>query len=128
MSDEESVFEPEVRNPSASPKYVVHWITHARKRGLGMWAWILHRVTAVLISIGAILHIMRNQFGYIIPGGRVVTIDLLLFPGVYHALNGLRVILVEAFGWAAENEDRLFIAVIAATLLFIFYWIATIGL
>ncbi len=93
-----------------------------------MWAWLLHRVTAIMILGIAILHVLKNQFGVLIPGGRLVTIDLLIFPGVYHALNGVRVILVEAFDWAAVNEDRLFIGVLALTFIFIVYWTAVVGL
>ncbi len=129
MSDEDDRRMPrEVRNPSARTGNVVHWVTHARKRGLGMWAWLLHRVTAVMILGIAILHVLKNQFGVMVPGGRLVTIDLLIFPGVYHALNGVRVILVEAFDWAAVNEDRLFIGVLALTFIFIVYWTAVVGL
>jgi succinate dehydrogenase/fumarate reductase cytochrome b subunit len=129
MSDEDDRGRPrEVRNPSARTGNVVHWVTHARRRGLGMWAWLLHRVTAVMILGIGILHVLKNQFGVLVPGGRLVTIDLLIFPGVYHALNGVRVILVEAFDWAAVNEDRLFIGVLALTFLFIFYWTAVVGL
>jgi succinate dehydrogenase/fumarate reductase cytochrome b subunit len=76
----------------------------------------------------AILHILKNQFGVLVPGGRLVTIDLLLFPGIYHALNGVRVILIEAFDLAAVNEDWLFIGVLALTFLVIIYWIAVVGL
>ncbi len=129
MSDEDSKLRNmETRNPSASPRNVVHWVTHARRRGLGMWAWLLHRITAVLILMAAALHVMKNQFGLLVPGGRLVTIDLLLFSGVFHALNGVRVILVEAFDWAAVNEERLFIAVLGLTFLFIVYWTAVVGL
>jgi succinate dehydrogenase/fumarate reductase cytochrome b subunit len=129
MSDEADRRRPrEVRNPSARTGNVVHWVTHARRRGLGMWAWLIHRVTAIMILGIAILHILKNQFGVLIPGGRLVTIDLLVFPGVYHALNGVRVILVEAFDWAAVNEDRLFIGVLALTFIFIVYWTAVVGL
>jgi succinate dehydrogenase / fumarate reductase cytochrome b subunit len=107
---------------------VVHWVTHARRRGLGMWAWLLQRVTAVMLMVIIILHILKSQFGVRVPGGRLVTIDLLILPGVYHALNGVRVILVEAFDWAALNEDRLFIGVLALTFIFMAYWIAVVGL
>jgi succinate dehydrogenase/fumarate reductase cytochrome b subunit len=118
----------EVRNPSAKTLNVVHWFTHSRRRGLGMWAWLLHRITAIMILGVAILHILKNQFGVLVPGGRLVTIDLLLFPGVYHALNGVRVILIEAFDLAAANEEQLFIGVLALTFIFIVYWIAVVGL
>ena len=129
MSYEEDDRRPrEVRNPSARTGNVVHWVTHARRRGLGMWAWLLHRITGLMILGIGILHVLKNQFGVLVPGGRLVTIDLLIFPGVYHALNGVRVVLVEAFDWAAVNEDRLFIGVLALTFIFIVYWTAVVGL
>jgi succinate dehydrogenase/fumarate reductase cytochrome b subunit len=118
----------EIRNPSSRTLNVVHWVTHARRRGLGIWAWLLHRITAIMILGLVILHILKNQFGVLVPGGRLVTIDLLLFPGVYHALNGVRVILIEAFDLAAVNEDRLFIGVLALTFIFMAYWTVVVGL
>ncbi len=118
----------EVENPSARPGSVAHWVTHARRRGLGMYAWALHRVTAVMVIALAVLHVLANEFGYIVPGGRLVTVDLLLFAGTYHLLNGVRVILIEAFGWAAVNEERLFQGVAVLTLAFIFWWVAAVGL
>ena len=93
-----------------------------------MWAWLFHRITAVMLLVILSLHILKNQFGVPVPGGRLVTIDLLIIPGTYHALNGIRMILVEAFDWAAVNEDRLFIGVLALTFIFLAYWIAVVGL
>ena len=118
----------EAANPAARPGNTAHWVTHARRRGLGMYAWTLQRVTAILLVALAAVHVLANEFGYIIPGGRLVTVDLLLFSGSYHLLNGVRVILVEAFGWAALNEDRLFIGVLGLTTAFILWWIAAVGL
>lgn len=118
----------EAKNPAAKPGSVAHWVTHARRRGLGMYAWALHRVTAMLVIVLAFLHVLANEFGYIIPGGRLVTVDLLLFFGSYHLLNGVRVILIEASGWAARNEERLFVAVAVLTLAFVFWWAVAVGL
>lgn len=93
-----------------------------------MWAWILHRITAVIALVVVVLHILRNQFGIITPGGRLVSIDLLVFSLTYHTLNGARVIIIEIFGLAAEQADNLFWAVITITLLVIAAWIAIVGL
>jgi succinate dehydrogenase / fumarate reductase cytochrome b subunit len=116
------------RDASTSPKNIVHWVTHARKRGVGMWAWLLHRLTAIVALMGIIFHVLRNQFGYITPGGRLFSIDLLVFALSYHTLNGIRVILIELSGWSAKNEDKLFWLVIILTFLFILGWIFTVGL
>ena len=129
MSDEKERFVPsEVKNPAARPKYVIHWITHVRRRGLGMWAWLLQRLTAVLALFGAVFHILAYQFGYRIPGGRLVTLDLLLFTMIYHMFNGIRVMLIETFGWAAKREDKIFLGVILATVVTIAFWIYKVGL
>ncbi len=69
LNEEEDFAPREVRNPAARAGNVVHWVTHARKRGLGMWAWILNRVTAVTIIFSTILHVLRNQFGVLTLGG-----------------------------------------------------------
>ena len=118
-------FEPRT---SASPKNIVHWVTHARKRGIGMWAWLFHRITAIITLISASTHVLKNQFGYIIPGGKLVTIDLLVFALTYHSLNGIRVILIESSEWAANHEDSLFWIVATLTMVFILAWIITVGL
>jgi succinate dehydrogenase/fumarate reductase cytochrome b subunit len=93
-----------------------------------MWAWLLHRFTAIIALIGIIFHVLRNQYGFITPGGRLFSIDLLVFSLSYHTLNGLRVILIELSGWAAKNEDKLFWLVTIVTCLFILSWIYTVGL
>jgi len=128
LEDEKKQIPRETANPAARPGSMAHWVTHARRRGLGMYAWALHRLTAVLVIVLAILHVLANEFGIIVPGGRLVTVDLLLFSGSYHLLNGVRVILIEAFGWAAKNEERLFMGVIGLTLAFILWWIIVVGL
>lgn len=127
MGEEEGLIPRESRNPGAEPGNVVHWVTHARRRGLGMWAWLFHRVSAVMLIFLTVLHVTANQFGYIVPGGRLVTIDLLVFVGSFHLYNGVRVMLVEFTGWAARNEDKLFIVVLAATLITIVAWIIIVG-
>lgn len=129
VSEDEDIIVPvEPRNTASSPRYIVHWVTHARKRGVGMWAWILHRVTAVIILLSAIIHVSRNQFGVITPGGRLVSIDLLVFALTYHSLNGVRILLIESSELAARNEDKLFWGVIVLSLLFISTWILVVGL
>ena len=93
-----------------------------------MWAWLLHRVTAIITLISVSFHVLKNQFGYIIPGGKLLTIDLLVFALTYHSLNGIRVILIESSGWAAKHEDSLFWTVASFTIVFILIWIITVGL
>jgi succinate dehydrogenase / fumarate reductase cytochrome b subunit len=117
----------EPRDHSATPKQILDWVTHARKRGPSMWAWVLHRVTAVIILVAVIFHVMRNQFGLITPGGKIVSIDLLVFALAYHTFNGIRVILIEAWGWATEKADYLTWVVMFATIIFIISWLYIVG-
>ena len=118
----------ENRDPASSSRNVINWVTFSRKRGLGMWAWLLHRLSAVILIVAGILHIMDNQFGLIIPGGDFVTIDLLVFSFAYHTLNGVRVILIESVGFLAKYEKTLFYLVIISTLGFMFWWALVVGL
>jgi len=118
----------ENRDPASSSRNVIKWVTFSRKRGLGMWAWLLHRLSAVILIVAGILHIMDNQFGLIIPGGDFVTIDLLVFSFAYHTLNGVRVILIESVGFLAKYEKTLFYLVIISTLGFMFWWALVVGL
>ena len=118
----------ENRDPASSSRNVINWVTFSRKRGLGMWAWLLHRLSAVILIVAGILHIMDNQFGFIIPGGDFVTVDLLVFSFAYHTLNGVRVILIESVGFLAKYEKTLFYLVIISTLGFMFWWALVVGL
>ena len=118
----------ENRDPASSSRNVINWVTFSRKRGLGMWAWLLHRLSAVILIVAGILHIMDNQFGLIIPGGDFVTVDLLVFSFAYHTLNGVRVILIESVGFLAKYEKTLFYLVIISTLGFMFWWALVVGL
>jgi len=118
----------EKRDPSSSSRNVINWVTFSRKRGLGMWAWLLHRLSAVILIVAGILHIMDNQFGFVIPGGDFVTVDLLVFSFAYHTLNGVRVILIESVGFLAKYEKTLFYLVIISTLGFMFWWALVVGL
>ncbi len=129
MGSSEDEFEPvEPRDPNIKPHGVVDWVNFTRKRGVSMWAWILHRLTALLTVIVLGLHILRNQFGFITPGGRLVAVDLLLVLVAYHGLNGLRVVAIETWGMAAEQADRLFWAVLGLSIASLAWWLIYVGL
>ena len=118
----------EPRDPEISPRGVMDWVNFTRKRGVSMWAWILHRITALLTIVALGLHILRNQFGFVTPGGRLVAVDLLLVLVVYHGLNGLRVVVIETWGMAAERADKLFWAVLGLSFAFLAWWLIYVGL
>jgi succinate dehydrogenase / fumarate reductase cytochrome b subunit len=127
-SRDEELEPVEPRDEAINPRNVVDWVNFSRKRGTSMWAWILHRVTALLTVVVLGLHVLRNQFGVITPGGRLVAVDLLLSLVVYHGLNGVRVVVIEVWGLAADEADRLFWGVIGLTLGFLAWWLIYVGL
>ena len=129
MTSSEDDFKPvEPKDPNISPRNLVDWVNFTRDRGVSMWAWLLHRVSALLTVVVLGLHILRNQFGVITPGGRLIAIDLLLVLVIYHGLNGLRVVIIETWGVAAEKADKLFWGVLALTIIIFVWWLIYVGL
>ncbi len=73
----------------------------------GMTAWLFQRITAVLIIVTIAVHLIfthilsigdinYNTIGERVAHGAYTAVDLiLLFAGVYHALNGLRMVLMD---------------------------------
>ncbi len=98
---------------------------HPRRYGVGLWAWVLHRVTGLLLGLYLVLHLWT--LGFVLAGSEALDaifaylnrpifhlFDLLLFAGfVYHGLNGLRVTLVDLVD---ADHRRLFWAVVVVTL------------
>ena len=74
---------------------------------LGMWLWVLHRLTALFIIIYGLIHlleIMVSHFGSDVFDAFfglgytwwMQTLDLLLMAALlFHSMNGLRVILLD---------------------------------
>jgi succinate dehydrogenase / fumarate reductase cytochrome b subunit len=89
-------------------------------KGLGMWAWILFRISGLVLAVYLLVHI------WVISQGRVsgaetldsffetfdkpllVFLDLVLVGAVlYHALNGVRVLLMD-FGIGIQRHKAVF--------------------
>jgi succinate dehydrogenase cytochrome b556 subunit len=78
----------------------------ARHRG-GMWAWLFQRITAVFLIVGLAIHLGAThllnigRLDYVNIGERVAhglftTVDIvLLAAGIFHALNGIRMVLMD---------------------------------
>lgn len=95
-----------------------------RYYGPGFWAWLLHRVTGLLLGLYLIMHLW--VLGFVLAGSEAFNailanlnrpifhfFDLALLAGfVYHGLNGLRVTLVDLMDL---DQRRLFWAVIVLT-------------
>lgn len=93
--------------------------------GAGQWAWILHRVSGVAVLLFLLLHIVDTSlivFGpslynkvvvlYRHPAFRVGEVGLAAAV-LYHALNGIRITLVDFFPEWGVYQRRFFYGVVA---------------
>jgi succinate dehydrogenase / fumarate reductase, cytochrome b subunit len=107
-------------------------------KGVGMWAWLLFRISGLILVVYLVAHI------WVISQGRaaspeyldrlfetfesplLVFLDFMLVAAVlYHGLNGVRVVLMD-MGIGIERHKAVFwvcMAVAAATLA-VFAWVA----
>lgn len=100
-----------------------------RKRSLyrgdpGMWAWVLQRITGVAIFFFLFVHVLdtavirvnENTYTEIIATYQTWYIGLmeigLVFCVLYHALNGLRVILIDFWGNGPKYQRQMLWAVL----------------
>ena len=86
----------------------------------GQWAFVLHRITGFLVLMFILLHIVdvsmlnfpriyneiHALYGNVLM--RLFEVGL-LFGLVYHALNGLRVIMIDFFPGSIKNEKSVFL-------------------
>ncbi len=70
------------------------------RAGTGMWAWVLQRVTALLLLVALFIHIWVTRFN------PVVDLTILAL-GLFHGLNGVRTILID-FGLSIRWQKGLF--------------------
>lgn len=84
----------------------------------GMFAWLCHRLSGLAIVAYLILHVWglrslsdRDQFNALIAEYHAPIFKfgefMLLVAVTYHALNGLRIVLIDFLGWS-PNQKRLF--------------------
>ena len=93
-----------------------------RSRG-GMWPWLGQRVTAVLVIVTIMVHLVLTHYvaigelsfdniGDRLAGGVVLVNDIVLLVAVvYHALNGLRMVVLD-WGLSSVPGRRVFDAVL----------------
>ena len=91
----------------------------------GMWSWVLHRITGVAIFFFLLVHILDTALVRVSPEAYNAVIGTYQTPImglgevalvgaiVFHAFNGLRIILVDFWSWATRNQKVLFYVVIA---------------
>ena len=90
-----------------------------------MWAWLLHRITGVAIFFFLLVHILDTALVRLAPEAYNQVIGMYHTPimaigeaGIVaavtlHALNGIRIILMDAFPWGARYQRRMFYGVLA---------------
>jgi succinate dehydrogenase / fumarate reductase cytochrome b subunit len=130
-----SVGDPTVADPSASPSRIplpkrpAGTVYRGRE---GMWSWVLHRITGVAIYFFLLVHILDTALVRLSPEAYNVVIgtyqtpimglgELALVAAiVFHAFNGLRIILVDFWSVGTRHHRAMFWIVIAL-------WVATIA-
>lgn len=86
----------------------------------GMWSWVLHRITGVGIYFFLLVHILDTALVRISPEAYNAVIDSYKTPIMglgeialvaaigLHALNGLRIILIDFWTFGAKHQKVLF--------------------
>jgi succinate dehydrogenase / fumarate reductase cytochrome b subunit len=91
----------------------------------GMWSWVAHRVTGVLIFFFLFAHVLDTALVRVSPASYDSVIDTYKNPIVnlmevglvgavlYHALNGLRVMLIDFWEQGTRYQSQMLYAVVA---------------
>jgi succinate dehydrogenase cytochrome b subunit len=91
----------------------------------GMWSWVLHRITGVAIFFFLLVHVLDTALVRVSPEAYNAVIGTYQTPImglgevalvgaiVFHAFNGLRIILVDFWTWATRHQSVLFYVVVA---------------
>jgi succinate dehydrogenase / fumarate reductase, cytochrome b subunit len=95
----------------------------------GMWSWVAHRVTGVLIFFFLFAHVLDTALVRVSPDSYNRIMDTYKTPLVnfmevglvgavlYHALNGLRVIAIDFWSQGTRYQKQMMYAVVAVFLL-----------
>jgi succinate dehydrogenase / fumarate reductase cytochrome b subunit len=94
-----------------------------------MWSWVLHRITGVAIFFFLLVHVLDTSlvrlspeaYNAVVATYKTPLIGLgelgLVAAIVYHAFNGLRVILIDFWRKGVKYQNVMFCVVIALTLI-----------
>jgi len=90
----------------------------------GMWSWVLHRITGVAIYFFLLVHILDTALVRLSPEAYNAVINTYKTPIMglgeiglvaaigLHGLNGLRIILIDFWGWGTKHQKLMFYIVI----------------
>jgi succinate dehydrogenase / fumarate reductase cytochrome b subunit len=97
----------------------------------GMWSWVLHRITGTAIYFFLLVHILDTALVRVSPEAYNAVISMyktpvmgigelfLVIAIVFHAFNGIRIILIDFWSFGTRHQKAMFYIVIAL-------WIITI--
>lgn len=107
--------------PAPRPPIIAGTLYRGRE---GMWSWVLHRITGVAIYFFLLVHILDTALVRISPEAYNVVIESYKTPIMglgelalvgaigFHALNGLRIILVDFWSVGTRHHRALFYGVL----------------
>jgi succinate dehydrogenase / fumarate reductase cytochrome b subunit len=94
-----------------------------------MWSWVLHRITGVAIFFFLLVHVLDTSLVRLSPEAYNVVVATYKTPLIglgelglvgailYHAFNGLRVILIDFWRKGVKYQNIMFWVVIALTVI-----------
>ena len=94
----------------------------------GMWSWVLHRITGVAIFFFLLVHVLDTALVRVSPEAYNVVIATYKTPIIgllelglvaailFHALNGIRVILIDFWSKGAKYQNVMFWVVVGIAL------------
>ncbi|MBF4630367.1 MULTISPECIES: succinate dehydrogenase, cytochrome b556 subunit [Clavibacter] len=106
---------------SRAPKVPAGTLYRGRE---GMWSWVLHRITGVSIFFFLLVHVLDTSLIRVSPEAYNAVIGTYKNPvmGIgevalvgaigFHALNGLRIILIDFWRFGAKHQRLMFYVVI----------------
>ncbi len=95
---------------------------------IGMWSWVLHRITGVAIFFFLLVHVLDTALVRVSPEAYNAVINTNKTPIIglaelglvaailFHGLNGIRVILIDFWRKGAKYQNVMFWVVIAIAL------------
>lgn len=97
--------------------------------GEGMWSWVAHRITGVAVFFFLLVHVLDtalvrvspDAYDKVIASYKTPIVNLLevglVAAVLYHALNGLRIILVDFWSQGPRHQKGMLRAIIVIWLL-----------
>jgi succinate dehydrogenase / fumarate reductase cytochrome b subunit len=96
---------------------------------VGMWSWVLHRITGVAIFFFLLVHVLDTSLVRLSPEAYNAVVSTYKTPLVglgelglvaailYHALNGVRVILIDFWRKGVKHQNLMFWIVVVVALI-----------